>query len=140
MGTSRSAVALLQLPVRFGEIQLGRPVDLLLDVDAWQVIGFVVLCGDGSQRFLPFGACQVTHDDVAVASALLLVDDVGFYETRGTSLRSLLGGDVVGGGVLRDAIVGLGGAVAQLEVERGRTRRLVSAAGAIVVPTRASAA
>jgi hypothetical protein len=140
MGTSRSAVALLQLPVRLGGIQLGRPVDLLLDVEAWQVLGFVVLCGDSSQRFLPFGACQVTHDDVAVGSALLLLDDVGFYQTRGASLRSLLGGNVVGGGVLRDVAIGLGGAVTELDVERGHTRRLVAAAGTIVVPTRASAA
>jgi hypothetical protein len=140
MGTSRSAVASLLLPVKFREIQLGRPTDLLLDVDAWHVLGFVVLCGDGSQRFLPFGACQLTHDEIAVGSALMLLEDVDFYASRGASLRALLGGEVVGGGTLRDALVGLGGVVTELEVERGRSLARVPAAGAIVVPTRASAA
>jgi hypothetical protein len=130
----------LQLPVRLHGIKLGRPTDLLLDGDAWQTLGFVVLCGDESVRFLPYAACQTATDEIAVASALMLLEDVGFYEKRGLSFRSLLDGDVIGGGSLRDAILGPGGEIVELEVEHeGRLVRIPSA-GAVVVPTRASAA
>ena len=43
----------LQLPVRLHGIPLGRPTDLLLDLDLRHVLGFVVRCGDESVRFLP---------------------------------------------------------------------------------------
>lgn len=135
-----SAAATLQLPVRLHGILLGRPTDLLLDTSAWNAVGFVVRCGDESTRFLPYAACQPQHDEIAVASALMLLEDVGFYEKRGVSFRSLLEGDVIGGGVLEDVILGPGGAVTQLEVEiDGRSERVPST-GAVVVPTRASAA
>ena len=39
---SLSAMAALQLPVRLRGIQLGRPVDLLLETDTWHTLGFVV--------------------------------------------------------------------------------------------------
>ena len=43
---------LLALPVRLHGIQLGRPVDLLLDRDAQRIVGLDVLCGDEVHRFL----------------------------------------------------------------------------------------
>ena len=49
---SRSATELLQLPVQLHGIRLGRPVDLLFDPTEWRALGFVVLCGDESRRFL----------------------------------------------------------------------------------------
>jgi hypothetical protein len=119
-------------------IQLGRPVDILLDPDAWQVLGFVVLCGDASRRFLPYAACQVQPTEIAVGSALMLLEDAGFYEERGTTFRSLLDGTVQGG-VLRDVLIGAGGAVTQLELERDGTIVRVQAAGQRVAPTRAAA-
>jgi len=130
----------LQLPVRLRGIQLGRPTDIILDADGWQAIGFVVLCGDDSTRFLPYAACQRTEEEIRVASALMLLEDVQFYEKRGVSFRSLLEGDVLGGGVFRDAALGPGGEIAELVVEVDGIERRVQSAGAVVVPTRASAA
>jgi hypothetical protein len=135
-----SAAAALQLPVRLHGIQLGRPTDLLLDTADWHVLGFVVRCGDESTRFLPYAACQPGDDEIAVASALMLLEDVAFYEKRGVSFRALLDGDVVGGGVLRDVVLGVAGVIGELEIDQDGQRVRVPSAGAVVVPTRASAA
>jgi hypothetical protein len=131
MGSLSAADSLL-LPVQLRGIQLGRPIDLLLDLDHWNVLGFVVLCGDESRRFLPLAASQVLDEAIAVGSALMLLEDVGFYEQRGVSFRSLLGTSAAGGTV-RDAWFTSGGAVAELEVEieGARTR--------VPVPTRQAA-
>ena len=129
---SRSAADSLQLPVQLRGIQLGRPVDILLDLDGWNVLGFVVLCGDESRRFLPYAAAVVTDDAIAVGSALMLLEDAGFYEQRGVSFRSLLGTEL-GGGTLRDVTLDATGHVTELEVEREGT--LV----ATPVPARAAA-
>ena len=102
-------------------IQLGRPIDLLLDLDAWNVLGFVVLCGDESRRFLPFAACQVLDDEIAVGSALMLLEDSGFYERRGVSFRSLLGTEL-SGGLVRDLQLNSTGHVVELTVERNGER------------------
>jgi len=137
---SLSASAVLQSPVRVRGIQLGRPVDLLVDVAAWHVIGFVVRCGDASRRFLPFAASQPSSTEIVVGSAMMLLEDVAFYEKRGVSFRSLLGGRVGLDGELGDLVIGPDGAITELVVEwEGRPRR-VRAAGATVVPTRATAA
>jgi sporulation protein YlmC with PRC-barrel domain len=141
---SFSAASLLQQPVSLRGIALGRPTDLLLDLEQRQVVGFVVRCGDESVRFLPYGASQPGDEGIAVQSALMLVEDVAFYRKRGISFRSLLGGEVERAGrtagVLRDLVVGRGGAVEELELERGGSRRRVPASGSTVIPTRASAA
>jgi hypothetical protein len=134
------ATSLLQLPVRLHGIQLGRPTDLLLDVEAWQVLGFVVLCGDESTRFLPYAACTAAEDEIRVRSALMLLEDVAFYEKRGVSFRSLLAGTVGAHGSLVDVAVGHGGAIPSLEVERNGDRTRVPSAGERVLPTRATAA
>ena len=109
---SRSATELLQLPVRLNGIRLGRPVDLLLDPAEWRALGLVVLCGDGSSRFLVFAAADLREDAIDVSSALLLLDDVEFYRGRSRSLRDLLGAE------LRDLLVTRGGSVEALVVER----------------------
>jgi hypothetical protein len=103
---SRSAADSLQLPVQLRGIQLGRPVDILL-----------VLCGDESRRFLPYAAAVVADDAIAVGSALMLLEDAGFYEQRGVSFRSLLGTEL-GGGTLRDVTLDATGHVTELGVER----------------------
>jgi hypothetical protein len=135
-----SATAALQLPVRLHGIQLGRPTDMLLDVETWHAVGYVVRCGDESTRFLPYAACQTTAEEIAVQSALMLLEDVAFYEKRGSSFRSLLGGTVAGGGELRDVVLGSSGLIAELDVEGDGLRRRIPAAGRTVVATRASAA
>jgi hypothetical protein len=114
---SRSATELLQLPVRLHGIRLGRPVDLLLDAVEWRALGFVVLCGDESLRFLVFAAADVQEDAIAVTTALLLLEDVEFYRARSRSLRDLLSGD------LRDLLVRPDGSVEPLAVADGWTAR-----------------
>jgi hypothetical protein len=120
MGSLSAAVS-LQRPVRLRGIQLGRPVDLLVDLDAWNVLGFVVLCGDESRRFLPFAACQVLDDEIAVGSALMLLEDAAFYERKGVSFRSLLGTEL-SGGLVRDLRLNAAGHVVELTVERDGER------------------
>ena len=127
-----SAAASLQLPVRLRGIQLGRPTDLLLDTDDWHAVGFVVRCGDESTRFLPYAACQPGADEIAVASSLMLLEDVAFYEKRGVSFRSLLDGEVVGGGVLQDVIARRRAASSRSSRSSTTgTRQRIPAAGAV---------
>jgi hypothetical protein len=137
---SLSAAASLRLPVRLHGIQLGRPTDLLVDVESWHVVGFVVRCGDESVRFLPWAASQPTTDEIAVGSALMLLEDVAFYERRSVSFRSIVGGAIPLGGVLRDVYIGDAGAVTELEIERDGELRRIPPAGTRVAPTRATAA
>jgi hypothetical protein len=130
---SRSAIELLLLPVRLQEIRLGRPVDVLLDAEEWRVLGFVVLCGDESERFLVYAAADPREDEIAVSSALLLLDDVDFYRSRSRSLRALLGGTVESVrhelGVLRDLLIAPDGTVAALMLDQNGTLREVGPAG-----------
>jgi hypothetical protein len=130
----RSATHLLQLPVQLHGIRLGRPVDLLLDLAAWRVLGYVVLCGDEIERFLVYPAADQQEDELAVQSALLLLEDVDFYRDRSRSLRSLLGGAVVSdgheAGELRDLLVSRDGNVEALVVELDEATHEVGAAGA----------
>jgi hypothetical protein len=137
---SLSAAASLQLRIELHGIQLGRPTDLLIDVDTWQVLGFVVYCGDESVRFLPYAAAQHTQTEIAVGSALMLLEDVGFYQKRAVSFRSLLGGELARKGTLRDVYIGAGGAVSELEVERDGVSRRLPAAGQTPAPAKLSAA
>jgi hypothetical protein len=141
---SLSAAAALRLPVQLHGIQLGRPTDLLLDAEIRHAVGYVVHCGDGSQRFLPYAASQTSEHEVAVASALMLLEDVAFYAKRSVSFRSLLGGEVERNrrqaGILRDVYMTREGKVVELELDRGGSRRRVPSKGTAVVPKRASAA
>jgi hypothetical protein len=133
---SRSATELLQLPVQLHGIRLGRPVDMLLDPEEWRVLGFVVLCGDESSRFLVFAAADPEDDAMAVPSALLLLEDVEFYRHRSRSLRELLGGAVVEArrelGELRDLLLAPDGTVEALVVRQGKTIREVRPLGVSV--------
>jgi hypothetical protein len=140
----RSAIELLLLPVRLHGIRLGRPVDVLLDAEAWRALGFVVRCGDESERFLVFATADPREDEVAVPSALLLLEDVAFYRERSRSLRALLGGAVSNGrtglGDLRDLLLAPDGAVAALLVEQDGAIRELEPSGATVDPDRVSTA
>lgn len=138
----RSATHLLQLPVQLHGIVLGRPVDLLLDPAAWRAIGFVVLCGDENERFLVYPAADQLEDELAVQSALLLLEDVDFYRDRSRSLRSLLGGAIVSegheAGELRDLLVGRDGNVEALVVAQDEAVHEVAAAGARIASVSAA--
>lgn len=84
----RAASELLSLPVRLHGIQLGTPVDALLDARADRLLGFEVLCGDGARRFLPFSVARVRADEIALESALTLIDerDVEYYRRNSRRL------------------------------------------------------
>jgi hypothetical protein len=141
---SQSAVRLLGVPVRLHGIMLGRPIDLVLDAGGRRVLGFVVESGDDAPRFLPYAASQPDTGAIAVGSALMLLDDVSFYRTRGTSLRSLLGTEIEREsrpvGTLVDMHVDHAGDVVELEVEAGGVRSRVPAAGSTFAATTATAA
>jgi hypothetical protein len=89
----RRAEELLKLPVRVRGIELGRPVDLIIDADAARAIGFEVLCGDDARRFLPFAVASIAADGIDVESPFVLLDfdQVAFYREQATSLRALNG-------------------------------------------------
>jgi hypothetical protein len=82
---------LLSLPVRMHGIPLGRPVEALLDEEAVRVVGFELVCGDGAHRFLPWSVAELRADEIAVRSALALLDerDLPFYRGRTRPLADL---------------------------------------------------
>ncbi|HET7045311.1 MAG TPA: hypothetical protein VFI37_10720 [Gaiellaceae bacterium] len=121
----RPAEELLRLPVRLHGIQLGRPVDLIVDLDAERALGLDVLCGDEVHRFLPLAAARVADDEITVTSALTLLEEaeLAFYRTRASSLSTLRGAELERGGDpvgrLRDVVVGSGGELDAVLVEDG---------------------
>jgi hypothetical protein len=119
----RSGAELLGLPVRLRGIGLGRPVDLIVDLDAGRAHGFDVLCGDDVHRFLPFAAVTPHDDELSVSSALTMLEEreLAFYRDRATTLGALRGAELERGGKavgrLRDVVVGEGGVVEGVVVE-----------------------
>jgi hypothetical protein len=85
---ARSATELLTLPVRMHGIQLGRPVDAWVDKRAERLVGFEILCGDGARRFLPFSVVELRAEELAIDSALTLVDEreLDFYRRNSRRL------------------------------------------------------
>ncbi len=123
-----SAEALLRLPVKSRGIELGQPIDVVLDPGGRRALGLVVLCKDEEQRFLPLTVAEIGDDEIAVASVLALLDDgeLDFYRRRASTMRLLRGkivrraGKVVGH--LEDVIVLRDGSVAELVVANGNGR------------------
>jgi hypothetical protein len=89
--SARAAAEVLALPVRLHGIQLGRPVEALLDPTSDRLLGFEVQCGDGEHRFLPFSVAELGPDEIAVGSALRLVDEreLGWYRRHARRLSEL---------------------------------------------------
>jgi sporulation protein YlmC with PRC-barrel domain len=116
---------LLRLPVRLHGIQLGTPTDVILDLDAERAIGLEVRCGDDVHRFLPLATANLGPGEIAVHSALILLEEpeLAFYRERGTTLRSLRGLAVDRAGVrvgrCADVVLGDGGAIEALLVDDG---------------------
>jgi hypothetical protein len=106
---------LLARPVRLHGIDLGRPVDLLLDRDSLRVVGLDVLCGDEVHRFLPLLTAAVAGDSLTIHSPFVLLeeDELEFYRSRTFMLSSLRGRLVtrkaVELGKLRDLVVAADG-------------------------------
>jgi hypothetical protein len=135
-----SAASLIGLPVRLHAIKLATPVDLLVDTVSWRALGFVVESRDGATRFLPFAASEPGTHEIAVHSALMLLDDAAFYTARGIGLRTILGEEIrrhgVAAGVLLDLVVDRAGRVCELELEQDGAVVAIAAAGAVIAGSR----
>jgi PRC-barrel domain protein len=85
-----TGVDLLNKRVVMDGIELGRVVDVLLDETGERPVGFDVLCGDGSHRFLPYATVHLGSDEIEVASPFVLLgrEQLEFYRRHGRPLRS----------------------------------------------------
>jgi hypothetical protein len=75
--------SLLRLPVTTNGIELGRTVAVLVDRDG-RVVGFELVCRDGTRRFLPAAAADVGATEIRVASALVFLGEreLDWYRER----------------------------------------------------------
>ena len=82
---------LLRARVRMHGIQLGRPVDVILDREHRRALGLEVHCGDDERRFLPLAVAAIHGDTIAIRSPLLLLDpsELRFYTDGGATFSSL---------------------------------------------------
>jgi hypothetical protein len=141
---ARRADDLLRLPVRLRGIQLGHPCELLLDLAAERAVGFEIVCGDEERRFLPLATATLRDDEIALTSALMLLEEgeLAFYRDRTTALSALRGLEVERDGRavgrLADVLVGDDGTLAGALVEVDGAVEQVAAAG--LRPRAASAA
>jgi len=81
---------LLRAPVLVRGIRLGEVEGVILDTREPRILGLDVLCGDGSNRFLPFSTARVSGQTIELDTALTLLDplELEFYRDRGRSLAS----------------------------------------------------
>ena len=116
---------LLALPVRLHGIDLGHPVDLLLERDGLRAVGADVLCRDDVHRFLPLATASVSADGLDILSPLVLLEEeqLDFYRSRAFALSSLRGRTVQrrgrDAGILRDVVVALDGSLLAVVLESG---------------------
>ncbi len=128
---------LLRLPVRLHGIQLGLPVDLLLDRQDLHAVGLDVLCGDEVHRFLPLSAASVREDEIAIASPLVLLeeDELAFYRARALSIGAARGRPVDRAGrrvgTLRDVGLGADGSLETVVVETDGREESVRVDGSV---------
>jgi hypothetical protein len=120
-----SGDAILSLPLRLHGIELGRPVDVLLDRESMRVVGLDVLCGDEVHRFLPLPTAAVGDDALMIHSPLVLLeeDELGFYRDRAFALKALRGKSVTRKersiGTLRDVVFRRDGVLVAVLLESG---------------------
>jgi len=89
-----SAAALLGRTVRWHGIRIGPVAEVILDPAASRLVGFVVACGDGEERFLPVAAAEMlpTHVELVEPLAIGEPEAVAWYRRRGLGLSGLLEG------------------------------------------------
>ena len=89
----RTGDELLRLPVRLHGLQVGRPVDVLLDPDAQRAVGLDLLCGDDVHRFLPLPTAAVGREEIRIMSPFVLLEqhELDFYRSRTLALGGLRG-------------------------------------------------
>jgi PRC-barrel domain len=124
--TELSGDGLLALPVRLHGIELGRPVDVLLDREALRTVGLDVLCGDEVHRFLPLTTASIGADGLTIYSPLVLLeeDELDFYRSRAFALSTLRGQAVTRNGrdvgKLRDVVLAAGGDLVAVILQTGK--------------------
>ena len=139
----RTGDELLGLPVRLHGVQLGRPVDLLLDPDTRRVVGLDLLCGDELHRFLPLPTAAVGRDEIRILSPFVLLEqhELDFYRARTLALSRLRGRPVERHGrrvgLLQDVVVAGAGQLIAAIVEN---ERIPFDAALRLAPSRRSAA
>ncbi|MGZ4372251.1 MAG: hypothetical protein ACXVRQ_08670 [Gaiellaceae bacterium] len=122
----RTGDELLGLPVRLHGVQLGRPVDLLLDQNAHRAVGLDLLCGDEMHRFLPLQTAEVGNEEIRILSPFVLLEqrELEFYRSRTLALGRLRGQPVErhgrGVGLLQDVVVAEDGQLVAVIVENER--------------------
>jgi hypothetical protein len=139
-----SGEAILSLPLKLHGIELGRPVDVLLDRESLRVVGLDVLCGDEVHRFLPLPTAKIGPEALTIHSPLVLLeeDELGFYRARAFTLESLRGRAVTRKqrnlGKLRDIAFGADGGLLAVLLENGE--RVAYDGGLVLAPERRTAA
>ena len=92
--------SLVGRPVVIQDMRLGVAVDALFDRALGRLVGLDVRCRDEANRFLPYPACEVLEDRLAVESPLVLLEsELDFYRVGGNALAGLVigpDGEVVG--------------------------------------------
>jgi hypothetical protein len=124
--SERTGDELLGLPVRLHGVQLGRPVDLLLDPNAQRAVGLDLLCGDEMHRFLPLQTAKVGNEEIRILSPFVLLEqrELEFYRSRTLALGRLRGqpaerhGRRIG--LLQDVVVAEDGQLVAAIVENER--------------------
>jgi uncharacterized protein YrrD len=120
-----SGDGILSLPLKLHGIELGRPVDVLLEREGLRVVGLDVLCGDEVHRFLPLPTAAIGDDNLTIHSPLVLLeeDELDFYRARTFSLRTLRGKPVTRKarsiGTLRDIVFTAAGGMVAVLLESG---------------------
>jgi hypothetical protein len=107
-------------PVVIQDVRLGVAVDALFDRALGRLVGLDVR-RDEANRFLPYPACEVFEDRLAVESPLVLLErELDFYRMGGSALSGLRGqpvlvaGDALG--TLADLVIGPEGEVVRIAV------------------------
>jgi len=85
------ASTLLHAPVFVRGIRLGEVESVLLDSSAVRILGLDVLCGDGSNRFLPFSTARLKGAAIEIDSTLMLLGrrELEFYRSGGRALTTV---------------------------------------------------
>ncbi len=95
MGSFHRTGSLVRRPVVIRGVRLGVAVDALFDRTLSRLAGLEVRCRDGAHRFLPFPACEVLEDRLAIDSVLVLLDrELGFSRGGGSAFSELRGQEV----------------------------------------------
>jgi hypothetical protein len=114
-GRPRSARHLVGMPVRIGDVDVGRVIDVLFNRSVGHAFG-VAVDGHGPHRhFLPWAAMGASGDHVEVRSvhALLTTTELVFYLDNGVSLE-----DELGRAVFDDVLVDAEGDVSEVVGDR----------------------